>query len=94
MARDLGLDHQPDLLFRTRHTPTQGHRGATDRFANMEQALQVTPRRIAALQGRPVLLIDDVMTSGATITAAAMALLQAGSGPVSVAVLARAVKDH
>ena len=40
------------------------------------------------------MLIDDVMASGATIHAAALALLAAGSGPVSVAVLARAVKDH
>ncbi|WP_108501860.1 ComF family protein [Paracoccus indicus] len=94
LARDLGLAHQPDLLVRTRHTPAQDHRDAQDRFANMADALAVNPRRAASLQGRPVLLVDDVMASGATITTAAMALLQAGSGPVSVAVLARAVKDH
>lgn len=40
-----------------------------------------------------MLLIDDVMASGATMAAATEALLAAGSGPVSVAVLARAVKD-
>ncbi|MBM3604130.1 MAG: ComF family protein [Alphaproteobacteria bacterium] len=93
-ARRLGLPHQPDLLVRRRHTPSQDHRGAAERFANQQDALVVNARHRDLLQGRPVLLVDDVMASGATITAAATALLAAGSGPVSVAVLARAVRDH
>ncbi|MFV0300648.1 MAG: phosphoribosyltransferase family protein, partial [Paracoccus sp. (in: a-proteobacteria)] len=43
---------------------------------------------------RAILLIDDVMTSGATLAEAAEALRAAGSGPISVAVVARAVKAH
>ena len=93
VARAHGALHLPDLLIRRRHTPGQDHRGVGDRFANLAGALEVNPRRMAALAGRPVLLVDDVMASGATLSAATDALLAAGSGPVSVAVLARAVKD-
>lgn len=71
----------------------QDHGSVADRFANVEDAITVAPRQAARLQGRAVLLVDDVMTSGATLAAAANALRAAGSGPVSVLVLARAVKD-
>ncbi|WP_240643420.1 ComF family protein [Paracoccus siganidrum] len=93
LARARGLTHLPDLLTRSRHTPGQDHRDLAGRMANLEGALAVNPRRLAAIEGRAVLLVDDVMASGATMTHAAQALLAAGSGPVSVAVLARAVKD-
>lgn len=93
VARAHGAAHLPGLLMRGRHTPGQDHRGVADRFANIAGALAVNPRHAAAVAGRPVLLVDDVMASGATMAAATDALLAAGSGPVSVAVLARAVKD-
>lgn len=93
VARAHGLAHMPDLLLRRRHTDAQDHRTVSDRFANIADALAVNPRHAQALRGRPVLLIDDVMTSGATLAASAQALIEAGAGPISVAVLARAVKD-
>lgn len=93
VARAQGATHLPDLLQRQRHTEGQDHRGVGDRFANVAGAIAVNTRRRAELPGRPVLLVDDVMTSGATLAAATEALLEAGSGPVCVAVLARAVKD-
>lgn len=93
VARAHGVLHGADLLVRRRHTPGQDHGSLSDRFANVAGALAVNPRRLATIAGRPVLLIDDVMASGATMAAATDALLAAGSGPVSVAVLARAVKD-
>lgn len=93
VARRHRLSHIPDLLLRGRHTPAQDHRGVSDRFANIAGALQINPRRKDRIAGRPVLLIDDVMTSGATLTAATQVLQDAGAGPISVAVLARAVKD-
>ena len=93
VAEQTGLDHCPDLLLRTRRTPSQEGRDRDGRFANLAEALRANPRRSDRMQGRPVLLIDDVMTSGATLAAAADACLGAGSGPVSVLVMARVAKD-
>ncbi|RNF35833.1 ComF family protein [Paracoccus methylarcula] len=93
LAKLRGLHHLPDLLLRRRHTPAQDHRGVADRFANVSGTIGINPRHAPRITGKPVLLVDDVMTSGATLATATEALLAAGSGPVSVAVLARAVKD-
>lgn len=92
VARAHGLRLEAAALRRTRHTPMQDHGSVADRFANVEGAVEVAARIRARLEGRPVLLVDDVMASGATLGAAASALAAAGTGPVSVAVLARAVK--
>jgi predicted amidophosphoribosyltransferase len=91
-AAALGLDCCPDLLERLRRTPTQDGRSRVGRFANQQGSIRLRPRRAGMVAGRPVLLIDDVMTSGATLAAAAEACLAAGSGEVSVAVLARVAK--
>ena len=92
IARAHRLPLVPGALVRRRHTPMQDHASVADRFANLEGALAVPPAMQARLSGRPVLLVDDVMTSGATLAAATGALSDAGSGAVSVAVLARAVR--
>ena len=94
VARVHGLRHLPGALVRTRHTPMQDHGSVDDRFANLDGALAVPPRARAALEGRAVLLVDDVMASGATMAAATDALRAAGSGPVAVAVLARALRPE
>ncbi|UFS65890.1 double zinc ribbon domain-containing protein [Paracoccus denitrificans] len=93
VARTHGLAHLPGALRRLRHTPMQDHGSVRDRFANVEGAIAVPARMAPRLQGRPVLLVDDVMASGATLAASAQALAAAGAGPISVVVLARAVKD-
>jgi predicted amidophosphoribosyltransferase len=93
LARAAGLDHCPDLLQRPRATPSQDGRDRTARFANLQGAIRLHPRRAALVEGRPVLLVDDVMTSGATLAAAAEACLAAGAAHVAVAVLARVAKD-
>lgn len=92
VARAHGLRLTPGALVRIRHTPMQDHGTVADRFANVEGALTVPPRMRSRINGRAILLVDDVMTSGATLAAAATALGEAGSGPVSVAVLARAIR--
>jgi len=93
VARRAGLDHCPDLLLRRRATGTQDGRSRDGRFANLQGALQVNPRWRESVAGREVLLIDDVMTSGATLSVATDALHAAGATRVCVAALARVAKD-
>jgi predicted amidophosphoribosyltransferase len=93
LAKLAGLDHCPDLLQRPRHTGTQDGRDRDGRFANMSGALRLHPRHAARVAGRHILLVDDVMTSGATLAAGAEACVAAGAIGVSVLVLARVAKD-
>jgi predicted amidophosphoribosyltransferase len=88
-ASELDLPWMPDLLQRVRATPDQGHRSYDERLANVKGAIMAHPRRRPQMAGRHVLIVDDVMTSGATLGAAAEAALAGGAGGVSVAVLAR-----
>lgn len=93
LARFLKRDSIPDLLIRTRQTESQDGKNRDQRFANLADAIK--PARYAALKlaGRPVILVDDVMTSGATLAAATEACYAAGARRVDVLVLARVAKD-
>lgn len=93
VARSAGLTHCPDLLRRFRATPSQEGRRHDERFANLDRAIDVQPKRRDLISGKHVLLIDDVMASGATLAACANACLAAGAKEVRALVLARAVKD-
>jgi ComF family protein len=93
IARAAGLDHCPDLLLRPRNTHSQEGRSRDARFANMDAALVAHPRRAARIEGRHILLVDDVMTSGATFAAAAEACIAQGATGISVLALARVAKD-
>ncbi len=93
LARLAGLDHCPDLLLRRHATCSQEGRSRADRFENVDGAIIPHPRRADQLAGRQILLVDDVMTSGATLAAATDACLMAGAAEVRVLVLARVAKD-
>ena len=93
IARDAGLTHCPDLLQRRRNTRSQEGRDRPGRFRNVSDAFRIHPRHAARIRDRPVLLVDDVMTSGATLAAGADACRAAGAASVSVLVLARVAKD-
>jgi ComF family protein len=88
-----GLDVCPDVLVRRRTTGTQEGRTRDERFSNMADAFRVPKSRANLVEDREVLLVDDVMTSGATFAAATDALLSAGARSVDVVSLARVAKD-
>ena len=93
LAHETGGTYLPDLLVRRRHTGNQDGRSRADRFANMQGAIVARPARAPAIAGRHVLLVDDVMTSGATLAAAAEACFVAGADAVDVIALARVGRD-
>lgn len=93
MARVAGCALCPDLLIRVRPTGSQDGRGRDERFANLRDAIAPHPRRRGRIAGRQVVLVDDVMTSGATLAACAEACLAAGAAAVDVVVLARVGRD-
>ena len=78
-----------DLLLRLRDTPAQSALPRAARLRNVRDAFAVAPGRQPLLAGRRVVLVDDVMTSGASLHAAAQALRDAGAGHVTGLVLAR-----
>lgn len=86
----LGLDCLPDALCRRTATRPQEDGDYAARRARLGGAITVLPDRAAAVRGRTILLVDDVMTSGATAAACTEALLAAGADAVNVMTLARA----
>jgi predicted amidophosphoribosyltransferase len=93
LAHETGLQCCPDFLRRTKSTKSLDGMGRDQRYAMLESAISVHPKRSPLGQGRPVLLVDDVMTSGATFTAATEACKAAGVSDVFVLSLARVAKD-
>lgn len=99
LAKRLGaLTGKPvavDLLARRRFTRPQEGMDRAARIANQAGAFAVAPRRLREVRGRAVLLVDDVLTTGATLSACADALRAAGAARVDVLALARvAFRDH
>lgn len=77
------------LLLRVRHTAAQAGLALKDRLGNVKDAFAVDPLLAGTLRGRKVVVVDDVMTSGASLHAAAQALRRAGAGRITAVVLAR-----
>lgn len=93
LAAELGCDWCPDALQRIRATQPLEGKGRAERFDALQGQIRVADSQVPLINGRPVLIVDDVMTSGATLAAATEACLAAGATEVCVTVLARASKD-
>lgn len=89
LARHAGRRYLPAALVRRRATGTQGGKSGRGRRENVRAAFAVPRASIKHVEGRRILLVDDVLTTGATLDACAKTLLAAGASAVDVAVVAR-----
>ncbi len=92
LAHELDLDWCPDALQRPRPTPTLDGKSPSERFETVSGRITVSADREELLRDRPVLIVDDVLTSGATLSAASEACWAAGASQVFVSVMARVAK--
>lgn len=88
LAESMSLPYHGKALLRTTDTSTQTSKSRFDRWQNVEEVFQVAkPEQV---QNKHILLVDDVLTTGATLEACARALLAAGAAEVSIATIAAA----
>lgn len=83
----------PDAMVRRKKTPTLGGLGRKARARALSGAIACKPRHKSSLKGQNILLIDDVLTSGATSDACVSALLRAGASRVRIACFARVLDE-
>lgn len=88
----LGMKVKSDVLIRVKLTETQNALKKSERFLNVQEAFQVNDT--LSVGGRKILLIDDIMTTGATVSEAARILLAAGALSVDVLTLATGVIEN
>ncbi|WP_306141859.1 ComF family protein [Roseibium sp. MMSF_3412] len=91
IAKECGGSYEPDILKRQKRTRRQVGLSAKERQKNVRSAFSVDKTRLDRLEGRHVVLIDDVITTGSTIAACTKTLL--GGGAASVDILTFALAD-
>ena len=94
VAKRTGAQHVCNLLTRAKRTRSLDGLNALARRDVVNNALKITPKHAHVLKGRPVLLVDDVMTTGATLNACAQVCRDAGASRVDVVVLARVARER
>jgi len=91
LAYEMGLDYAPHALRKSRETRSQVGLTVSQRRENVANAYQANP---SAVSRKSILLMDDVATTGSTISACTAALLSAGAREVYVLTIARALSHH
>lgn len=93
LSRMSGLAHAPDALVRNRRTQALGGLSARERAVMVKGAFAINERQRGKLAGTPVILVDDVYTSGATTDACVATLLKAGASSVTIFCWARVLPE-
>ena len=93
LSKSTGLPCIVNAILKTQNTPAQSGLSRKEREANVKRAFAVNPKSLNVLRGKSVLLVDDVMTTGATAGACTKALMEAGANTVNVLTLARVARD-
>ena len=93
IGRLAGIPVSQRALIRPRSTPSQGGLSRLARVRNVRGAMRIRPSAADQLAGRSVLLIDDVLTTGATVAECARVLRRAGAQSVDVLTLARVLRE-
>jgi ComF family protein len=91
LARSLGLDHRP-LLERVRFTASQASLERKGRRTNVAGAFKLKEEWVEETAGRRVVLVDDVLTTGSTVSECARVLVEGGAAGVTACILARDLK--
>jgi predicted amidophosphoribosyltransferase len=91
LAYQLGFSYEPNALKKTRETRSQVGLSVSQRSENVQDAYQADSR---VVKGKSVLIMDDVATTGSTLSACTAALLSAGAQEVYVLTIARALPHH
>jgi ComF family protein len=91
LAYEVGWEYAPDAMKKIRETRSQVGLTVSERRENVSKAYQADPAKV---KRRSVLLMDDVSTTGSTISACAEALLAAGAREVFALTIARAMAHH
>jgi len=92
LGEGTGIPTDPMILERVRRTPSQGGLTSRRRRHNVAGAFRIRPGYESRIKGRSVLVVDDVMTTGATVEACARTLKRAGAARIYVLTLARVVR--
>ena len=97
LSKNMGKPFHPRLLKRIKNTRSQGHLSASARKKNLRNAFQIDrlPKSISTgtLEGKCILLIDDVFTTGSTMEEASRCLKRAGATTVLVLTIARVIRS-
>ena len=91
LAYELGLEYVPQALWKARETRSQVGLTISQRRENVSQAYQANP---SVVKRKSILLMDDVATTGSTISACTEALLSAGANAIYALTIARALSHH